>query len=1054
MPQNDIRLACFFGSDDADLLPHFLAHYRSLDVTRFHFVLHGTFADRHLEFLAGQDDISVEAHVDEPYSDPLQCRHIDRLFADLDGKWVFHVDADELVELPYANTGKTIAALELFGADALPGYMLQRVSDDGSLCAIEASDNIWDTYPKADFNLTEHIGLDSAIWKSKFPLIKVSAKTKRKRGNHLPPNDFPAERTPMRAVIHHFKWRAPLLGNLKRVRGPESAESEQVQYRAWLEGNDNRLPTTWARTFSRADLFEIGLLARADRRTMAVYSLLGKIRKSRGKAGYPEAKLKNKARLLMEGAPTDETRPALPDEAIWSDLFGKTGRICLVSFELVGPTKTGGIGTAISALAELLSAFGHDVHVLFTPHVGYGELHQLWHDMWNARGVTLHYLPHRLSHSEREPDRHSICARIAGYLSEHSFDVIHFHENGGFGAHVARLCMSGVGFRNTRVCISTHGPQGWAMLGNGFDWYQSEGDITDVETAALRSADLVMSPSRYMLEWIEAQMTPMRRTRVMRNALPGSSRYFRRDPGGHRTVDEIVFFGRMEPRKGLDRFLDALELLQAGKPAPFRLTFLGREVDAAYTRRIAEHCGRLGLGHEIISNLGTIDAVNYLRASRCVVVVPSKLDNLPYTVYECLENGIPLVTTSVGGIPEMVPESHREQVLAADSARSLADRLGEVLSEGARTCGLSFDTALVELENIAVHTRLVSEAGTPRSQAVADHNVSIVVYGDGRSPAAHRVGTQLTSLPDRRFGRLFMTKHAGPARGEGEAQAPGGWTIADPQDWTDREDDDRVASLFANAADDDIVVFLHDRVQPDEGAIESLLTAAANSRADAMVCGYRFALCAPGDQAPVRISAPVLPMSLPLCSAAGQNLFGTGFFAVRGKNLNAMPFTNFDHGDRELFHWKLLNRLAAKGAYIEAIPASLCLRYVEEDEDWVGRVTRADLEDLLLPWTENVDPRVRHALRISAEIQASRTSDVDHLQNFLAGTDRRSITDEDGWIQAARRNDWLTDMFREGYVGEMEFLSNTLKNTRLGKAVRNSDRLKNGIAKILSFVAR
>ena len=41
-------------------------------------------------------------------------------------------------------------------------------------------------------------------------------------------------------------------------------------------------------------------------------------------------------------------------------------RVCVASYEVVGPTKNGGIGTAATSMAELLGAAGHDVTLLYT----------------------------------------------------------------------------------------------------------------------------------------------------------------------------------------------------------------------------------------------------------------------------------------------------------------------------------------------------------------------------------------------------------------------------------------------------------------------------------------------------------------------------------------------------------------------------------------------------------------------------------------------------------------------------------------------------------------
>jgi glycosyltransferase involved in cell wall biosynthesis len=52
-------------------------------------------------------------------------------------------------------------------------------------------------------------------------------------------------------------------------------------------------------------------------------------------------------------------------------------------------------------------------------------------------------------------------------------------------------------------------------------------------------------------------------------------------PSSHENfeVEEIVFFGRLEPRKGLNLFCDAIDILATTYHKPLTVTFLGTPVD-------------------------------------------------------------------------------------------------------------------------------------------------------------------------------------------------------------------------------------------------------------------------------------------------------------------------------------------------------------------------------------------------------------------------------------------------------------------------------------------
>lgn len=54
-----VRLLSFVGHHDRDILPFFLAHYRTLGVSGFVLALHGPWPESSLDWLTRQDDVAV-----------------------------------------------------------------------------------------------------------------------------------------------------------------------------------------------------------------------------------------------------------------------------------------------------------------------------------------------------------------------------------------------------------------------------------------------------------------------------------------------------------------------------------------------------------------------------------------------------------------------------------------------------------------------------------------------------------------------------------------------------------------------------------------------------------------------------------------------------------------------------------------------------------------------------------------------------------------------------------------------------------------------------------
>ncbi len=152
---------------------------------------------------------------------------------------------------------------------------------------------------------------------------------------------------------------------------------------------------------------------------------------------------------------------------------------------------------------------------------------------------------------------------------------------------------------------------------------------------------------------------------------------------GSRTVDvdndHLIFFGRLETRKGLHVFGEALrQLRREGGPLPRTVSFLGTLV-TVNGRPAAEYLDALRhdlapVEFRVISNLDHRGRPEYIEQTRGLVVIPRCVDNCPFVVIECIENRFPFLAARTGGIPDMVdPKATFEPTPPALAAR-LAER--------------------------------------------------------------------------------------------------------------------------------------------------------------------------------------------------------------------------------------------------------------------------------------------------------------------------------------------------------------------------------------------
>lgn len=365
-------------------------------------------------------------------------------------------------------------------------------------------------------------------------------------------------------------------------------------------------------------------------------------------------------------------------------------RIVIVTAEILGPVKNGGIATALTGLAEALAEAGHRVTVLFVDLAGtmqQEDRQDRWADLYAKRGIRLAFLSPD-AYKDRSPL--ALSFQVAGWLAGEPADIVHFHDWLGLGHEAIRAMRMGQGFVDTLLVVGAHGPSAWAAEGNALP---DDPEQERIERYAIEQADVLIAPSQYLLGWMEARGWRLpKRHYVQQNLLPRGQDT--RQPESRRSlpVTELVFFGRLEPRKGVLLFCDALDRLATNgilaRHDGLKITFLGKStpVEGMDGRDYAA-ARATGWPAEtgFVSDLDSRDALAYLAVPGRLAIIPSLIENSPCTVLECLLDGIPLLAADVGGVAELIAPRDRDRLLFAPTAGALAEALAERLENGAAT---------------------------------------------------------------------------------------------------------------------------------------------------------------------------------------------------------------------------------------------------------------------------------------------------------------------------------------------------------------------------------
>jgi hypothetical protein len=237
----------------------------------------------------------------------------------------------------------------------------------------------------------------------------------------------------------------------------------------------------------------------------------------------------------------------------------------------------------------------------------------------------------------------------------------------------------------------------------------AEVDTGFMERRTVALADAVVSSSHYLLNWISGQKWEMpRHCHVRQNVLPHSA-WPAEPPTAPllHGIDELVYFGTLETRKGVVLFCDALDAIPAAIAKKIRIvTFLGREsiVEGIPARTyVQKRAPRWPFPFQIITGHDANRTMDYLREKNRLAVIPSLLENSPYRVLECLVAGIAFVASRVGGIPELIAPDDVGKVCFEPNAGALCAVLGAALTEGVRPARPGVDARANEQAWIALH---------------------------------------------------------------------------------------------------------------------------------------------------------------------------------------------------------------------------------------------------------------------------------------------------------------------------------------------------------------
>lgn len=137
---------------------------------------------------------------------------------------------------------------------------------------------------------------------------------------------------------------------------------------------------------------------------------------------------------------------------------------------------------------------------------------------------------------------------------------------------------------------------------------------------------------------------------------------------------DFAFVGELRRLKGIYELVEAIAAISRARPVSLLMIGAGAE-----RARLTARIGELGVSDSISLSAPIHPAREAFARARCLVA-PSLHESYPYIVLEALAAGMPVVTTRVGGIPEMFGP-YADQLIRPGDPGELEKAMLAVLNE-------------------------------------------------------------------------------------------------------------------------------------------------------------------------------------------------------------------------------------------------------------------------------------------------------------------------------------------------------------------------------------
>lgn len=196
----------------------------------------------------------------------------------------------------------------------------------------------------------------------------------------------------------------------------------------------------------------------------------------------------------------------------------------------------------------------------------------------------------------------------------------------------------------------------------------------------LNLADVVIAVSPEWRNYL-ANILPIHKIYSFTNCINAEVLLPPSSPQSKNGVPKALFLGSVGPRKGAFDLLEALGLLRS-RGVVLKVWIAGYEEREGYLDLARARLEALQL-EDVCELVGTVVGLKkaQLLSEANLFVLPSYHEGLPMAILEALAAGLPVITTPVGGIPEVVRDGYNGFLIPPGNVETLADKLAVLASD-------------------------------------------------------------------------------------------------------------------------------------------------------------------------------------------------------------------------------------------------------------------------------------------------------------------------------------------------------------------------------------